>query len=231
MFGVSVRDVAQGVYHRNPAEVLGAFADAKGGMCKVPGRQLYVVKDPGLVRSLLTQEPYTTHTDKTGPNFDKISDALGLGLFTLPNAYHGEMKALMQPAFAWRSMDEVIHANDYLLRERMEAWDLTQPIDLFEEFKQLGVRVIFHYLFGATIDANRAAELAAIALPVFEGMAKNLLLPSTPARKEAYQRAIDRLTKEVIAIIAARHLAMGDDRDFLGLLMRNQDPDVGLVLS
>lgn len=193
------------------------------GFAAVPftrGRMV-VISKPEYVATILSHK-HNSHFRKGGWAEQQIAKALGTrGLFTTDDeVWWVQLRKQMNPTFQLWAMQSVAQFTLEALEKRMASWvaapratanvlsnaDQKQEVlvDVFEEFKHIGIEVLMRHLFGATIGDEKIAELARLADPVFKGMAWRVFLPKWLPGAGSYRRAIKRLETKIYQLIDAR---------------------------
>lgn len=225
---------------RTPQQVLLArvpplltkLAHSNGGIAPVPftrGR-VVVVSKPEYVGEVLSGS--NSHQYRKGSWAEKqIAKALGSrGLFlTDDTVWWAQLRKIMNPAFKHSAMETVAQFTLAALERHMANWQDGQPVDLFEEFKQVSIEVLMRHLFGTAIGDTKIAELSRLADPVFEGMAWQVFMPKWLPGGWGYRRAIRRLEYRVYQLIERRRQSyLANPRqsapDLLWHLLASEDP-------
>lgn len=202
-----------------------------GGLAPFPwpfGRWFWVVTRPDLVR-IVTNQP--NQLTKGGWIYRLIARALGPdGLFTTADRSLWKiLRTLMNPAFAHAAMQDVAQQTTHTTAQRLREWPET--VDLFEQFKQLGLEILLKHLFGSHASGDQVRGLVRLANPVFEGMAQRIFLPAWVPGARKYAKAIAAFDRAVYQIIdtrtteiAERHSAgdTSEPQDLLGKLIASK---------
>ncbi|MEX0754446.1 MAG: cytochrome P450 [Actinomycetota bacterium] len=163
---------------------------------------------------------------RKGPTADVLRRVLGDGLLTSEDPVHRRQRQLLQPAFSREAVaGYAIHAADLAAR-RADRWIPGRPIDLVAQMRFLALEIVVRALFGAGVDAGRAAAVADAIGTMVDGM-RRLRLPGgrllervrTPGVR-GVERARDDLDRELALIVAEGR----DDTSLAGSLRSAGDP-------
>lgn len=148
------------------------------GEVHLPGLDLYMVNQPGLVRQVLSEE--ASDFPKSPLLGDALRPLLGESIFTTNGAQWQRQRAMMDPAFAQARLGVAFpvmqEATGDMLRRLARLPDGAEH-DLEVEMTHVTADIIFRSIFSVPMagsDAHRVFE----AFARFQALAPRLLLPS-----------------------------------------------------
>ncbi|GAA0219524.1 cytochrome P450 [Cryptosporangium japonicum] len=185
----------------------------------VPGRHLYLVSDPDLVRQVLVTDG--RKVDK-GEALRTANIVLGEGLITARRARHLPRRRLVNPAFAHARMAGYAAGMLDAARATDARWRDGAHVDLSREMSRLTLDIIGRTVLGAELDWQHVGRELTIAMRGWEalmvpGGAWYLKLPLDAPRR--FWAAADNLHAVVGRVLA------GDTADSVVTEMRKARDD------
>lgn len=192
----------------------------------VPGRNLYLVSDPELVRQVLVTDG--RKVDK-GEALRAATIVLGEGLITARRALHLPRRRLVNPAFAHARMAGYATGMVDAARAADARWQDGAPVDLAREMSRLTLDIIGRTVLGSDLDAQWAhvGKELTVALRGWEalmvpGGAWYLDLPLAAPRR--FWAAADNLHDVVRRILATA----APDASVVGAMRKARDDGAAL---
>lgn len=195
---------------------------------------LYMLSSPQAAEQLLVQGPDRTRKNTRGQRI--LRQILGQSVLTSDGSEWRWRRRVAQPAFHRRAL---VHLEDLMRRaaedELRRLAASGEPVDLFEHFSRLTLRVAAEGLLGVDLSdlQGRVSTALTVVLDRFESIVSSPL-PSpwawpTPANRR-FHRALRELDDVVQAVLRRRNEEGEDRADLLGLLLAARTP-TGAPLS
>lgn len=192
--------------------------------------EAYFLTSPELVNHVLVTQG--TSFSK-GIVFDRFRPFMGNGLVMSEGAFHLRQRRLVQPAFHSARLAAYADTMVRVAGELTGGWRAGEVRQLDADMQWLAITVVGETLFGTELGRRAVAE-ARRSIPVVlkAGMVRALSprflerVPLVPANRR-FDRAVDRLRRIVLEVIAGWRVAGEDHGDLLSLLMLARDPGTG----
>lgn len=165
------------------------------------------------------------HTNRAnyikGIGIERVRMLLGNGLITSEGELWSRQRRLVQPAFhtqVIRSFSALMHRANADLIERWSGHAARgEPVNLTHDLSELALSIVLRALFGTDLDRLIDAK----------GGNPFDLLTSETRRDLPFAAKYRALTRDVLAIIAARRKEQRIEMDLLSMLMEVRDRDSG----
>lgn len=214
-------------FARNPIDFATKSAQEYGdtAILSLGSIEIFLFHHPDLITEVLNTQYQSFIKDVS---YRSLSKVLGNGLLLSDGELWRRHRQLMAPAFSQERISAyasiVVEETSHLLSH----WKKGDILDIYQEMRQLTVKVIAKALFG--IDVTQTAleigdALEAISLQIYHRAQTNFLLPDWMPTKSNLRanRAIQYLNKIVISIIEQRCQSPKDD--LLSTLLSVKDED------
>jgi cytochrome P450 len=193
------------------------------------GREKYtLVNSAPLAHQILVD--HADDFDKTY-NFRRFAaPLLGNGLLTSENEFHGRQRRMIAPAFQQQRIGMYAGIMGEYSERICRGWNEGQEIDVHREMARLILWIVGKTLFDADV-LSEADELGGCLTDAIYGFNSQVraLVPLTiewPTPKNLrYRRAIARLNRSVLPLIAARRASGKDHGDLLSMLLNARYDD------
>lgn len=220
-------------FARDPLTFLERLRDS-GPVVRVPiaGTAIWVVNDPGLVRTVLTSSVY-----ERGPQADRLRVFLGNGLVTSDGVVHKRNRRLVQPAFHRRRIASYAALMQREASAMTDSWHEGQAIDVTDVLMQMTLRVVGRTLFSSHLGADAVNTVVRTVPLILDGVGRRSrnpfpVLDKLPTRNNRdFTRALHRLRVTVDSEIARYRADDTDHGDMASMLMLSVDADTGERLS
>jgi cytochrome P450 len=177
-----------------------------------------------------------------GETWDKTKPLVGQGLLTAEGALWRQQRRLAQPAFHAEQLSRLTTIMTGTITEQLAGWDAAAaagtPLLIFDEMRELALKIVVRSLFGTELDDQLRAVMDdfTAALQVTN---RRILSPfayrprlyrvPTPGNR-AFRRHVAALDTVVNRIVAGREDAGGTGRhDLLDLLLEATRSEVGTI--
>ncbi len=148
------------------------------GEVRLPGIDLYMVNEPGLVRKILDAQ--ASDFPKSSLLHEALLPLLGESIFTTNGTTWQRQRTMMNSAFAQARLDvafpSMLQATDDML-SRLESLPSSAVPDMEAEMTHVTADIIFRTIFSIPIEENNARQMFQ-AFSRFQALAPRLMLPS-----------------------------------------------------
>lgn len=159
-----------GLYHRSYRMQMGEV--------RLPGIDLYMVNEPGLVRKILDEQ--ASDFPKSALLHEALLPLLGESIFTTNGTTWQRQRTMMNSAFAQARLDvafpSMLQATDDMLN-RLEGLPSSAVPDMEAEMTHVTADIIFRTIFSIPIEENNARQMFR-AFSRFQALAPRLMMPS-----------------------------------------------------
>jgi cytochrome P450 len=190
-----------------------------------PWRYL-LISDPGLIEEVLVGRRASF---RKGREYRLNRLTLGNGLLTSEGDWWLRQRRLMQPAFRREAVAGSAPVIVESAERELSTWSPRVPVNVLPAMLRMTLDAAARTLFGTDVE-GREEEVAGallVALERFRSRFDSLLTvpDQVPTRANVRLRAAVRRLDRLVDGMVARHTAVGDRDDLLGLLLRARDED------
>jgi cytochrome P450 len=222
-------------FGRDRLDALSRWAQEFGDVvwARFGSRSVVFLNHPDLVEEVLVNQ------NRKFIKHYRLRDAartLGQGLLISEGEFWRGQRKLAQPAFHRERIAAYGELMVDLTQDMLETWADAQVRDVQEDMMRLTLEIVAKTLFDAEIgrDSGQVSAAMETLMQAFVVRTASLISPPhwlpTPMNIRV-ERAIRRLERIILSIIAERR-ASGEDRgDLLSMLLRAQDEDSGRRMS
>jgi cytochrome P450 len=193
---------------------------------RVVNRRLVLLSHPDLIEEVLTV--HARRTTKTAL-LQSLRPVLGDGLLLSEGDTWLRQRRLMQPAFRREAVAGSAPVIVESAERELSTWSPRVPVNVLPAMLRMTLDAAARTLFGTDVE-GREEEVAGallVALERFRSRFDSLLTvpDQVPTRANVRLRAAVRRLDRLVDGMVARHTAVGDRDDLLGLLLRARDED------
>jgi len=158
----------------------------------------------------------------------------GVGLLNMNGAEHKQQRRLMMPAFHRKQVDGYRDTMVQFTQNMLDGWQVGQHRDIAADMQALTLRIACQTLFG--LDVSEHSQRIGALVKRFLGanlFAPEVMLFPVDLLGTPFQRMLEtnaRLEDEILALIARKRAALGQQHDVLATLLQVRDED-GAALS
>lgn len=214
------------------------------GEVHLPGKHLYMVNDPSLVRQILVHQ--SAEFPKSPLLGEALAPLLGHSVLTTNAAQWQRQRAMMQPAFAQGRLQAALPAMERACADmmiRLAAHPVGQACDMEREMTHVTADVMFRTIFSQPVESDDAKQVfdafarfqtlaPRLMLPVMYGV-RWLKWPVTTWRSHQAAREIRSLLGRLVRprYDAAQVGTVGVEDDVLSAFLAARDPIDGTPFS
>jgi cytochrome P450 len=188
------------------------------------GRSKYILINSALLAHSILVD-HADDFDKTH-NFRRVaSPLLGNGLLTSENSFHHRQRKLIAPAFQKKRIGVYAGVMAEYSERMCASWSEGQEINVHREMVRLILWIVGKTLFSADV-LSEADDLGGALTDAIHGFNSQVraLVPLTiewpTLRNLGYRRAVIRLNRAVLPLIAERRASGKDHGDLLSMLLQ-----------
>ncbi len=215
--GVAAREAAQAFRRGGVLAALDALHETLGDTFQLPlpGFRSVVLVGPEAARFVLTEsrEGLLWRAEQ-----DPVTRLLRRGMLVVDGAEHDELRRIMTPALHKRLFEGFTRTMNKSVDRVTQRWGDDKRISLVEEMRHIALLSLMGTLYDEDFGQNVRGLWPDIARTIrYISPGPWLIWPTIP--RPGYRRAIQRLDRYFLDLIARRRAALSDSTDLVSLLI------------
>lgn len=174
-----------------------------------------------------------------GQSWDRLKPLIGEGLVTSDGELWRRQRAIANPTFTHDRLLTLAGSMTACTQVMLDRWAAAagQPVRVFDDVRQLALRIVIRCLFGVEVD-DRVPALGRDFTAALEVSDRRIIsvVPDLPFRhsvptrdNRVFRRSVRSMDAVVEAVLERRRSGPADDTDLLGALMGATSDALGAV--